>query len=133
MWVDIIIFILLIGALAFSSYFLAKSSEKTKEKYLTDASIVGWVGLSLLVIVLIMYMIFGMESASMTGGIFTTIMVYSCIAVIITTAVLGFLGTFKIDRKDRKKPMIGSCVVAGAALVFIIWKIVGFALRHHHS
>jgi MFS family permease len=141
MIITILIFILLIIALGVSAFYLvgaAKDVDGTpSHKDLTIASIIGWVGLGLLVGLVGLYVVFGSETAGETGGLFSKAMLFLAVGVILATGIFGIMGTVKLDKNKKShkkaydKAIIGSSIAFSAAMILIIWKIITFIKKHH--
>ena len=87
------------------------------------AAIVGWITVVILVIIIVLYVLFGLETAAFTGGFFIKIILF--LAIVAAFAV-GLLAAYALSDMG-KSPNLAEAKKEGAHNDAIITSILGFS------
>jgi magnesium-transporting ATPase (P-type) len=80
------------------------SDLKEAHTLLSWGAVSGWVGLAIIVTLIVLYMIFGLETAQFTGGLVSKALLFLTIVILLITGSLAAAGASYIARSPNSAP-----------------------------
>lgn len=110
---------------------------KSAHGYLTGAAIATWIGIPLVIVLLILYFVYGSESIEETGKIVTYIFLFILLILVILIGILSAVGASKInsskvsdDNGSYKQAIIAASLALGVIGIIIILMIIKAVVKH---
>lgn len=75
---------------------------KKAHTYLSWSAAVGWIGLALIVLLVVLYMVFGLETAEEFGGWVVKFFLFLTLVVLLTTGSLAAIGASYINKSPNR-------------------------------
>lgn len=103
---------------------------------LSWSAVVTWIGLGLIILLSILYIIYGLESVEITGNIVTYLLLFGVLGLVILVGILSAVAADKIskanvsdDKGSYRQAIIAASLSLGTLGVIILLAVIKFVVK----